>query len=868
MTAHPTRRARRAPELAGPSTVSLALALAIMLHATFAVAELPAPKLDANPPVKVVPAPGAGSAAGTMMLVNATDAPVTVGSLVRDATCAAAITATPAGGVLPFTIANGASKVINLGCAAAQPSGLQRCLVHAFDQSASPLADFEVACEYASMSTLVPTTTSLTFGTVTVGNTVTLPVAVSNQSPTLVTRLFFQTDDLDGNFKIGAPCNPDDRACDALVTGVSIGNSSSFHVSCSPVSPGPHVARLYVASNTGQHLTGTPDAIDLSCTGGPTASPVVSVTPRSIDLGAVEVIGAMAGTGVHLANVGSGALQVTDVRIVDAGNGAAADWAYVASGACSGTIPAPCTLTAGQHVDLEVSFDPGAIGARDATLLIAYHDTADRSVSVALSGLGRGATLGLVDPTTRIDFGLVPVNVTSQVTFQLANDGNRAVTDVALGITPSGMPFALSPPAAAMVSTTMPTTITATCKPTAAGTFTATLQASAPDAFMTPPIEITATCEGSTAPLYALPSTLQLGEIRTATSPSPTTIMLMSTGAPVSVTAIALESSNPDLAVAATLPAVTPAQLELVVDPVEDRDLADAILVTASNGNTVRIPITGKVVTASYLSPPAASLGTFCVNQPTAPGPIQLRSTGTATIRLLEPAMDGGTMSPFDLTLIAPTLYPSTLRAGAAATVQIAPKRQALAGVHTDDLVWTTDVATMTSARTPLTATFVDNGGAIAPPMLAFGQVPIHIDVRNGQNVTLQNCDVIPVTIAKPSISAPFSVDSPNLPTVLMPNESATFSVGFHPTRAGVFSSTMTIESPQLDGLLVVALVGEGIAGGGGDADGGTDGGTVEHTSFYACGGCSSDQPAGVILVVLAGAGALVPPRRRRRRSR
>ena len=126
---------------------------------------------------------------------------------------------------------------------------------------------------------------------------------------------------------------------------------------------------------------------------------MIAVTPSEIDVGAVEVINAMASSGVHIKNVGRGTLQLTDVRLVDAGNGAAADWTYTASGACSGMIPTTCNLTAGQQVDLDVAFDPSAIGTRDATLLIAYHDTAGRSTSVALAGLGRGATLDLVGDT-------------------------------------------------------------------------------------------------------------------------------------------------------------------------------------------------------------------------------------------------------------------------------------------------------------------------------------------------------------------------------------------------------------------------------------------------------------------------------------
>jgi uncharacterized protein (TIGR03382 family) len=227
--------------------------------------------------------------------------------------------------------------------------------------------------------------------------------------------------------------------------------------------------------------------------------------------------------------------------------------------------------------------------------------------------------------------------------------------------------------------------------------------------------------------------------------------------------------------------------------------------------------------------------------------------------------------SPFDLELVAPQLYPAALAPLRSALVAATPKRQATAGLVTDDLVWTTDVAP-TIAHTTLSAIFIDNGGAIAPHDLDFDATPIHLDNRKAQQVTLRNCDVSPLQLDPPVIPAPFTIDSPNFPTVLLPGETATFSVGFHPTKPGLVAKTLTITSPQLSDMpLTVNLSGTGIAAGG-DSDAGPTTTGFERTSFYACSGCASHDASGdasgALVFAVAAFCALVPRRRRQQHRR
>ena len=824
-------------------------ALAIVLLSAGVAASPGMPNFHPVPPVLVIHSTAPTGTTGTILLQNDDSFDVTVGSITRALSCDAEVTATVAMGP-PFDVMAGSAKPLTIQCSGAPMTGMKRCLFHVNNASGSAYFDTEGVCEYGLMPSLGPNSQALNFGNVAVGGSSMISTAVHNNSPTTITQLYFQTTDLEDNFKVGMPCNPDARECDAAISGVSMGSDASFVVKCTPQTAGPHTASLYVASNSSQYAM---PPILLTCNGVSSSSPVLSLTGSPIDIGEIEVINATGSGAVHLRNAGGGTLLIKSVQVTGA---TAADWTYLASGQCAGALPPTCNLTANQQVDIGVTFDPSAIGTRDASLLIQYYDTADRSTTVPLLGVGRGATLSLVGGPTSIDFGLVPVNVTSQVTFQLANQGNRDLTTVTLGGAPSG-PFTLSPSPMTSVSMNSTTTITASCRPTAAGTFSTTFTASAPDAFMSPPIAIPATCQGTTMAVYSTPTTISLGEVRTMTTPAATPVMILGT-TPVQVTSIALETMDTRLSLTGT-PGTTPVAVQLRVDPTADGDLANAILV-ASNAGMLRIPITGKVVTADFTVPPVTSLGTFCVNASTPPSVLALTSTGTATIRLTAPRMDS-TASAFDLALSSPSSYPSIIMPGAKATIAITPKRQSFAGGQHGEIVWSTDVANRTEERTMVSALFVSDGGAIAPSSLMFGKVPIHLDTAMPQSVTLQNCDTTPIMIADPELDPPFTIDSPNFPHTLAPNETATFSVGFHPTKLGVYVQTMRITSMQLDAPLEVSLTGEAISGSG-DGDGGT-GDDLDPKSFYGCSGCSTREPSGGLLIGLAFAAAL---RRRRRR--
>lgn len=838
------------------------IAAAVVLAALgVAIAAVPAPPvLRANPAVRVIYAPGPGMTSSSITLANQTADPVTIASITRDPACDEEVTHVLA---LPATITGNGATSVAIQCAGTITAGLRRCRFHANAASGASLVDFEGVCEGGLLTGLTATPSAVDLGDVVVGSGASTTVMLANSAISEITSLSVHTTDLDGTFELGAPCNPDARECDAAIATTATGQSTPLTVWCRPKRSGPHSAELYVATSTGQYLS---PPVTLACNGIPAATPVLALTGDPVRGGEVDVqSGSATPAPLRLRNAGAGSLQITNIQIFDGGNGAAADWSYIASGECSGSVPPLCELAPNEVLSLQLVFDPSGIGGRDATLVIEYFDTATRSRSIPLEGDGMGATLSLVGSTQPLEFGTVPLNITSDLSLQLQNQGNRSITAM-LSLAPPGPPYSLTPGASLVVAPGMPASVVAACRPTSVGEATATIRAQGDGAVGSGTVDITARCEGTNTVLYTVPSSLILREVRRgdATISVPLQVVV-SSGPALQIVSATLAQPTTKLGVSATFPSATPATVQIVVDPTTEGELDNELVITASNGATVRVPISGTVATAQYEQPLARSLGTFCVNQPTTGDTLAFRSTGTATLQLSAPEMELGPMSPFDIDVQSPAAYPVLLAPSNVASIEVTPRRQGAAGVQQDDVVWTTDVSGMETVRTTISARFVDDGGAVAPDALSFGPGTIHLEQDNAQKVTLQNCDTQTIVFADPNVPPPFRIDSANFPRQLAPNESATFAIGFHPTRVGIFDEILAIQSDQLDEPLTVRLTGEG-ARPQLPPDAGVEPPDPEAQSFYGCGGCSTRRPDSGLLVVIA-LGSVLRPRRRSHRS-
>ena len=616
-----------------------------------------AASFHAEPPVTVVQVPADGVGSATLVLRNDDTRDVVATSIVASPGCDGGfVHATPLTG---FTLAPGATRPITISCTAAPP-GMQRC-TYQVRATTAVLLELEAVCAYAGSATLAASVTEVNFGGLAIGTTAARTITLTNGNNAALDHVFFELTDLASNFAVAAPCNPDARECDAAVPPVAKTASIDVIVTCAPRAVGPQSAQLYITTSAGSRLVAP---ITMTCTGLAASAPVLAVSPTAIDLGTVQQLDASATATVHLANTGVGMLELLALQIVDSGTGAALDWSYSAHAPCTATIPATCPLDGGAAIDIDLTFDPSAIGVRDATLLVNYHDTADRSTSIPLHGIGRGATLELVGGVRTLDFGTLPLGVTASLTVDLVNRGSRNLTDATFALVPANPAFTVAPGAMPgpmfAVTTVAPTTLTVSCTPTAAGKLTSSLHLTAADVASTP-IVIALRCTGDPAmTVTATPPAVLFGELRLGSQAMPS-VTIASVAAPVALLGAALATPDPRITLS-TLPAITPAVIELAAAPDSDAPLDNRLIITPATGPALDIPISGVVVTAKYAVPSAISLGTFCVQQPTTPRTIVLASTGTATLGLAAPALQRAD-SPFDLELVAPLRYPAEIPA-------------------------------------------------------------------------------------------------------------------------------------------------------------------------------------------------------------
>ncbi|MFT3696561.1 MAG: choice-of-anchor D domain-containing protein [Kofleriaceae bacterium] len=784
-----------------------------------------------------------GDGTANTTLKNTTAASINV-ELTKDGSCDPDIDFSVGGGTT-FSLGPSATKTVTFTCSSAHV-GMERCVVHARDSvSHDPLVDVVGVCEHASSTSLLTTQPTLAFGPVAVGDSATLSLGITNSGGTDISRLAFQTDELDGNFAVSIPCNPDSAACDGKIAPLANGGTQTVLVKCSPTSAGSHTAHLEVASDADSH---TATKVTLTCTGTAATVPVFGVTPLVASIGApVEVRSGSAQTTVYVQNLGTGTLAIDAIHVQDEDAGASGDWQFAVSGTC--TLPT-CSLGAGQMITIDLTFDPNQIALRRASLVFSFTDTISHSRSIPLNASSTGATLALVDTPSAIDFGTVPIGKSSLAPLFFFNTGNRD-TPASIAISPTG-PFSLDQPTL-IVTPNARATLMATCTPTAPGTAPAMIVASDMDTITDTTLSIGAACTGSTTPLYADPSVISLGEVRSGMSamPAVTTIMIASTGAPLTLMTPHLDTANASITLGALSSTTTPATFDVTVTPDAEVDLADHIIVSDTTGDTIEIALTGKVVKPAFDPLKALDIGTFCVGQPTTGSPLSLNVTGSATIDVMAPSVTE--TSGFDIDFVSPTTYPMLVPPNKSATVSVTPRRQNAVIDLSTTLSWPTDIADSGNGAALVSARFIDKGGAISPRGVDFGSQTVHLATDEAKTITLQNCNTTTLELDPPTINPPFYISSPSFPTSLEPAEAAVFSVGFQPTRLGTYDDVLTITSPQLpDAPLTVSLHGVSVNTGSGDnMDAGMDTTEPGTTTFYAC-SCKTSSPSGVAPILIA----------------
>lgn len=291
------------------------------------------------------------------------------------------------------------------------------------------------------------------------------------------------------------------NAADFTVLGsfplhVTQSSSQAITVQCTPSATGTRIATLTLETTASLLPTGNNQKIyNLQCNTPAGAGFSSTPTPSTaLNFGSVN-IGSSAVQNITVAETGSATLNVSLVSLsgVNAGDFSVSGLPLsIADGGAARSIGVTCT--------------PTAAGTRSATLILSTDDPAKTSVSYPLSCTGIAVTPSnpvfnsTPLPSVGLSFGNVSTTTGASQTISITNTGN-ATLSVSLsslgGVNASD--FSVTGLPLSIVNGTPAQNITVSCKPSALGTRTATLNLNTNDpAQVTVSYNLSCTAAGST----------------------------------------------------------------------------------------------------------------------------------------------------------------------------------------------------------------------------------------------------------------------------------------------------------------------------------------------------------------------------------
>lgn len=253
----------------------------------------------------------------------------------------------------------------------------------------------------------------LAFGDVEVGQTTigTVTLTDTGAPPLQVSSIELAT--------VGSPFTVlDPSACAAVPSG----EECEVEVEYAPTASGESSDTLWITSNTGADGL---DAVSPVVLSGVGVAPGVALSPASQDFGTVQVGGTPVTRSFTIKSTGGAALAVSKVSL-----SSEADFKLAS--------PSPCVgpLAAGKSCAVNVSFDPGAAGARAATLTV---ETNAGTRTASLSGTAEAAPTPPPTPAPSAKLklgapGAIRPGKTMNLRVHLTNTGKSAISRLKLTV--------------------------------------------------------------------------------------------------------------------------------------------------------------------------------------------------------------------------------------------------------------------------------------------------------------------------------------------------------------------------------------------------------------------------------------------------
>jgi len=648
--------------------------------------------------------------------------------------------------------------------------------------------------------TLSPT--SVAFGAQPVGTAQTRIVTFNNQTAMTVTM---------GTVTLAAPSGGFSLAGDAC-SNQTISGGSACNVT---VRFQPSAAQSYSGTlSFNDNGIGSPQQAPLTGSGITTGGPALALNPSSVTFDNTPM-----GTtynaykAVQITNSGSSALTISSLTLTGGNSGDFGITEYRCQGA---------TLAPNDYCTTYLSFHPGTVGGRSATLNIYSNANADPTIptTVSLSGSGFNSSAALIDLRSDLtDFGSQNVGVTSAPTnINILNSGNMPLTLASItfaGKSQNSADFSVDTSACAgqPIAAGTQCAIPVTFHPGAAGVRKAILVVydNAADSPQLAFVQGTGTV--SNTPAVSLsPQSLSFGNQTVNTTSGAATITLQNTGAAaLSISSIATTANFAQTnTCGSSVAAGASCAINVTFTPPQQTSYTGTLTVTDSaSGSPQTVSLNGTGVAMAAGSPAWNNYLTRTL--PFDNVPVYGIGVGTATIGdayyATAPMTIIGCTTTGDFVVQYGCDGSVAVGASHDINVQVDPQH---VGQQTGNLVVETN-----DSGSPHTITLTVNGtGAPVvqlPATLDTGNQPVST-TSGPQTVTLKNTGNIPLSINSIAAGGEFAVTSNTCGTSLAAHTTCTINVTFTPTQLGQRTGTLTITDNAAGSPHTVSLTGAGTA--------------------------------------------------------
>ena len=383
--------------------------------------------------------------------------------------------------VLPLTLAPGQSTSVNVSFAPTSAGNSSGSVSVVNNGPVSPvlvsLSGVGIGAAQASLSP-----TSLSFGSVTLGNTASQTVTLTNNGGSALNISAISSN---GDFTNHNNCP----------SSLAAGGSCSLTVTFTPTVLGSRTGTLSISDDA----SSSPQQVALSGTGVNTPVPGASLSSGSVVFGSLVVNTTSAAQAVTLTNTGNAALTISGIT---------------SSGDFAQTNNCPASLAANASCTINLTFTPTALGTRSGTLSVSDNASGSpQQATLSGSGVSAPAPAASLTPTS-LSFGNQVINTTSTPqSVSLKNTGSAALS--ISGITSSG-DFAQTNNCPASLAANASCTINLTFTPTALGSRSGTLSVS--DNASGSPQQATLSGSGVGGILAVAPTNIAFGSVLISSS--------------------------------------------------------------------------------------------------------------------------------------------------------------------------------------------------------------------------------------------------------------------------------------------------------------------------------------------------------------